>query len=290
MARLMRTLVVGDEAGIRFFLEEALRRAGHVVTTASSGEEALDRLREPPFDLVMLDMRLGGRVDGMRVLEAVKWRWPQTVVIILTGHSSLESALTAIREGVDGYLLKPVQPGEVREVVREVLERQRWIARSQEVSKERHLLRRGPFSVDLSRHVATCEGKPLDLTPREFSLLVHLMKNAHRVVPPPELVRVVREYEPQDLCEARQIIKWYIYRLRHRVEPDPSAPRYILNVRGIGYRFQRQPQPNPSGWGCFCGNIMDRRGHNLCPFRVFGQAGGRSYQGMLGDGGQEFVE
>lgn len=113
MADRLQTLVVDDEEGIRFFLKETLHRAGHVVVTASSGEEALGQLRETAFDLVMLDLMLGGRVDGLRVLEAVRWRWPETVLINLTAHGSLESAMAAIREGVNSYLLKPVEPHEL---------------------------------------------------------------------------------------------------------------------------------------------------------------------------------
>jgi DNA-binding response OmpR family regulator len=235
MTEQVRTLVVDDEEKIRFFLKETLQRAGHTVVTASSGEEALDRLRETPFDLIMLDLRLGGRIDGLRVLEAVRWRWPETVVIILTGYGSLESAMAAIREGVDGYLLKPVEPQEVRQVVREALERRERLAYPQEI--EEGALQRGPFSVDLKKHLATRGGQPLELTPQEFKLLVHLMQKAPGVISPKELVRVVRDYEPEYLHEAREIIKWYIHRLRHKVEPEPSKPRYILNVRGVGYRF-----------------------------------------------------
>jgi DNA-binding response OmpR family regulator len=233
----VRTLVVDDEKGVRFFLEETLRREGHEVTSASSGEEALDRLRDTPFDLVMLDLRLGGRTDGLRVLEAIRWRWPETVVIILTGHGSLDSALTAIREGVDGYLLKPVEPQEVRHTVLEALERRRLRARAHQVQDDRQILEVGPFRVDAEKHLVTMDGQPLDLTPQEWSLLVHLIENRQKVLTPEELVRVVREYEPEDLYEARQIIKWYVHRLRRKVEPKPSKPRYILNVRGVGYTF-----------------------------------------------------
>ena len=237
MTEQIHTLVVDDEAGIRFFLEETLRQAGHAVVTASSGEEALDRLRERSFELVMLDLKLGGRVNGMRVLEAVKWRWPDTVVIILTAHGSLESAIAAIREGVDGYLLKPVEPNEVRRAVQEALERRKRLAQSKEVAKEEHLLQQGPFSVDLEKHLATLDGRPLDLTLSEFKLLLCLMQNAHRVISPRELVRAVRGYECEYRREAQEIVKWYIHRLRRKVESDPSTPRHILNVRGVGYRF-----------------------------------------------------
>ncbi len=239
MTKQIRTLVVDDEAGIRFFLEEALKQVGHSVVAVSSGEEALDRLRDAPFDLIMLDLKLGGRVDGMRVLESVKWRWPATVVIILTAHGSLESSLAAIREGVDGYLLKPVEPEELWQVVEEALARHSRLA----PVKEQPALHKGPvfqcgsFSVDLEKQMATMTGQLLDLNASEFALLAHLMQNAYRAVPPPELVEAVRGYECDHLNEARQIIKWYIHSLRQKVEPDPSQPRHILTVRGIGYRF-----------------------------------------------------
>ncbi len=93
------------------------------MVTASDGTEALDLLRETLFDVAVLDLNLGGRVDGLRVLEALRWRWPSTAVVILTAHGSLESAMEAIRHEVDGYLLKPAKPPEVREAVRRALER-----------------------------------------------------------------------------------------------------------------------------------------------------------------------
>ncbi len=241
MTKQIRTLVVDDEAGIRFFLEEALQQVGHAVVAASSGEEALDRLRDARFDLIMLDLMLGGRVDGMRVLETVKWRWPATVVIILTAHGSLDSSLAAIREGVDGYLLKPVEPEELWQVVEEALNRQYKLAQAYEQPEEDEekgqILESGPFTVDLEKQMATMAGQLLDLNASEFALLAHLMQNAYRAVPPPELVAAVRGYECDHLNEARQIIKWYIHSLRQKVESDPSHPRYILTVRGMGYRF-----------------------------------------------------
>jgi len=241
MIKQLHTLVVDDEAGIRFFLQEALQQVGHSVVTASSGEEALDRLRDARFDLIMLDLMLGGRVDGMRILESVKWRWPATMVIILTAHGSLDSSLAAIREGVDGYLLKPVDPEEIWQVVEEVLDRQSRVTHSPQGSAEeqdeRHVLQQGAFSVDLERRMVTLSGQLLDLNASEFALLAYLMQNAYRAVPPPELVEAVRGYECDHLNEARQIIKWYIHSLRQKIEPNPSQPRYILTVRGIGYRF-----------------------------------------------------
>jgi DNA-binding response OmpR family regulator len=236
MTKLIRALVIDDEERIRYFLSKTLERVGYVVVTASSGEEALDLLRSTAFDVAIVDLNLGGQVDGLKVLEAIRWRWPGMAAVILTAHGSLESAMAAIREGVDDYLLKPAKPEQVRQAVQRALER-RDSLREQEVEEE-PIVQRGGFFVNLEQHLATRDGKTLDLTPQELRLLVHLMQNAPKVVSPPQLVRVVREYDPQDLYEARQIIKWYIHRLRQQVEPDPSNPQHILNVRGVGYKFQ----------------------------------------------------
>ncbi len=248
MTAPLHTLVVDDEHGIRFFLEKTLEKDGHKVETAADGEEALEKLRDTRFDVLLLDLKLGGRTDGLRVLEAVKWRWPSTVVVILTAHGSLESAQAAIEEGVDGYLLKPVEPEDVREAVQEALDRRKRLVESQvEEEAQKKFLQQGPFFIDRKKYLATFQGEQLDLTRREFELLAHLIENAERVVPPPELVQVVRDYTPETLDEAREIIKWYIHRLRLKVEPEPSEPRYIINVRGVGYRFVEpgtSPEPD----------------------------------------------
>lgn len=231
---MIRTLVVEDEAGIRFFLKETLQEMGHTVELATNGQEALERLRDSPFDLVMLDLKLGGRIDGMRILQAAKWRWPQILVIILTAYGSLESTLEAIRENVDGYLLKPASPDELRQVINEALARRK----SRSVQKEsEHLLEWNGLLLDWHKHKVSRHGEPLDLAASEFALLAHLMKNTPRVIAASELVRVTQGYEVESQREARELIKWHIHRLRHKIEAVPSKPTYIRNVRGVGYTF-----------------------------------------------------
>jgi len=231
-----RILIVDDEESIRFFLTNTLKQEYQVVT-AESGEAALVCLQESAFDLVMLDLRLRGRMDGMRALETIKLLWPETAVIIITAHGSFESALAALREGVDGYLLKPIGVNEIRQVVGEVLARRERLLKNSSVAQEDGYLQAGDLLVDLKKHMVTCEGQPIELTPGEFKLLVYLIKNRHRTISPQELVAVVQGYECEEKQEAREIIKWYIHRLRHKIERDASHPRYILNVRGVGYTF-----------------------------------------------------
>jgi DNA-binding response OmpR family regulator len=235
MAELLRTLVVDDEERIRFFVKETLQREGHVVTTVANGEEALQVLQDISFDVAILDLMLGGRIDGQRVLEAIRWRWPGTVVIMMTAHGSLEAAVEAIQEGVDGYLLKPVRAADVRRAVREALGRRQRRAERETGIAGGQTLSRGPFVINLDSHEVLRDGEPLELTPSEFKLLVHFIQNAGEAIGPADLVQVVRQYRPEYLQEARQIIKWYIHRLRQKIEPDPTEPSYVVNVRGVGY-------------------------------------------------------
>ncbi len=236
MPDAIHTLAVDDEPGVCTFIAETLGAMGHDVQTVSDGVEALGSLRETRFDLVVLDLMLGGRVDGLRILEAIRWRWPNTAVIILTGHGSMASALEAIREGVDGYLLKPVAPAELRQAAEDALAR-RAVLRSEPLEGSR-VLKRGPFSVDPDRHTIHVDGERLDLTPQEFRLLTFFLENAGRVIPPTELAEVVQHRQATDIDEARQTIRWHVYRLRQKIEPAPSQPKYILNVRGVGYTFR----------------------------------------------------
>lgn len=236
MNEKLDSLIVDDEEKIRLFLSEMLEKMGHTVTQAESGEAALEILKTKRFDLAILDLKLSGRMDGQRVLEAIRWQWPDTLVIMLTAHATLESAIESIREGVDGYLLKPVHPSDVRQAIAEALDRRKKVQGVERV-KEQGSIQRGPFTIDRKRHRVTLDGQGLDLSPRDFSLLCHLIENAPNVVDPKELVEAVLGYDTDFTPEAREIIKWYIHRLRRKVEPDPSKPRYILNVRGVGYRF-----------------------------------------------------
>jgi two-component system KDP operon response regulator KdpE len=232
-----RILVVDDEKRVCLGLKETLEHDNHVVITAFSGEAALELLRDTYFDAAVIDLNLGGDVDGLQVLGAIRWRWPDMAAIVLTGYGSLESAIAAIRNGVDDYLLKPAGPDQVLKAVRRALAA-RASRKEQNAAETAHVVRRGGFCVDLGQHLATRDGRRLDLPPQEVDLLIYLMQNAHRVVSPREMVRAIREFEPESSHEARQIIKWYVHRLRRAIEPDPSHPCHVVNVRGVGYRFQ----------------------------------------------------
>jgi len=234
---MYQTLVVDDEENIRSFIGKSLELVGHKIEFAKNGEEALEILRDQNFDLAVLDLNLGGKVDGLKVLEAIRWRWPEMAVVILTGHGSLESAMAAIRDGVDRYLLKPVDPPEIRKAAEEAIEKRRQYFDLKEKEAEQVELEAGPVYIHKEKLITRVNGEEVSLTSREFDLLVHLVQNSHRVVPPKELSKVVGDFTPDSEYEARNYIKWYIHQLRKKIEPDSSDPALIINVREGGYRF-----------------------------------------------------
>jgi two-component system KDP operon response regulator KdpE len=263
-----RVLVVDDEAAERITLGEVLRLEGYQVTLAASGEEALAFARDDvPFDLVILDLRLPG-MDGLQVLETLHNAKPEIIVVLITGYATLETAVEALRQGAYDYLLKPCPVEEILAVARKGLaelekekHRQNLIDQLQttvhelveseselptpDVTQEENTLIVDDVQLDRAKHVATRAGKRLDLTPTEFRLLECMMEQVDQVLTPQELIRCAQGYET-DPMGARSIIRVHIRRLRTKLEPKPSTPRYVINVRGVGYMFasakERQAQ------------------------------------------------
>jgi DNA-binding response OmpR family regulator len=257
-----RILVVDDEAVMRVTLEEFLSGSGYQVVTAANGEAALTELQRKPVDLMLLDLRMDG-LDGLQVIEAARQIATDTVIVMLTAHGSMESAIAAMRRGAFDYLLKPCQMPEILEAVQRGLAhratslRQRdlvllmqraiqelsfpGVVAAESTNSDRFLQSRG-ISLDLQRHVATAHGKLLDLTLTEFKLLAYLMQRPDQVIAPRELVGAVQGYEA-DEYEARAIVRVHVRRLRQKLEPDPDNPEYVLNVRGVGYLFASVKPP-----------------------------------------------
>jgi DNA-binding response OmpR family regulator len=255
-------LVIDDEPAARLSLAELLSLEGYEVTAAASGEEALERLPDGPFDLAIVDLKMPG-MDGLQVVEVLQEQSANTVIIMLTAHGTLETAVQAMRQGAHDYLLKPANVNEIMQSVKAGLDKRRRELRRREllslmqhtlaaitddapmpsseppIASDRFLQVREVL-MDQQKHLATLRGEPLDLTPTEFKLLAYLLSNPDRVLSPQELVREVQGYEA-DHWEARSIIRVHIRRLRQKLEPDPSDPVYIITVRGAGYMFPSKP-------------------------------------------------
>lgn len=255
-----KILLVDDETNIRAGLRAILKKDGHDVRDVASAEAALSLLPEYDADVVVLDIRMPG-MTGTELLTALKGQRPYLAVIMLTGHGRLETAMTAVKEGAFDYLLKPAKPDALRSVVmRALLEtrRQREQAtfiESLQVGLQRlqHLpatplfnhsatasevdqLKIGDLTMNRATYEVRYAGQPLSLTPTEYILLLALAEKAGAVIDYVTLTKVVLDYEAEP-WEAKELIKRHIYTLRQKLEPQPAQPRFILNVRGVGYRL-----------------------------------------------------
>jgi len=234
---MYKVLIVEDEENIRSYIAKALGLKGYMTVTAKNGEEALDKLRDQEYDLVYLDQNLGGKTNGNRVLEALRWRWPETAAIILTGQGSLEDAMTAIKKDVDLYLLKPVTMQQILDAAEESIQKRKKYFEFRSEETEERIIEIGEIRIDKNKLLVEKQGIKVDLTSREYSLLLYLMEHNHRVVPPKELTKAVGGFSPDSEKEARNYIKWYIHQLRQKIEDNASEPKIIVNIREGGYRF-----------------------------------------------------
>lgn len=250
-------LVVDDHPSIQITIGDALKEHGYQVTAVSNGAAALSTCKTHHFDLALIDLRMPGSMDGLSLLKQLRQNYPHMALIVLTGYATLDSAITALREHANDFLIKPASLEQVLTSVERALshnrvefQRQQIVTQLeqmlQEYGRETGAMPMPPLTsdegkqprlrLDPKKRLAYCNGRTLELTPTEFDLLEYLMQHRDRVVNAHELVRAVHGYDLIE-TEARPLIRVHIQRLRKKIEDNPDTPQYILNVRSKGYRF-----------------------------------------------------
>jgi two-component system phosphate regulon response regulator PhoB len=227
-----QVLVVEDESDIAALVAFQLTHAGYRVRTASTGSEALKAIDAEPPNLVILDLMLPG-VSGIEVLRTIRGRkqTQATPVILLTARGEEQDRLQGFELGADDYIAKPFSPKELVARVRAVLRR---AGPSDAGTSRGRVLRASPLVVDVDAHRVTVEGDPVDLTPKEFSLLCCLMERRGRIQSRQDLLEAVWETTAE--IETRTV-DMHVGRLRNKLG---VAGDQIETVRGFGYRFRRE--------------------------------------------------
>jgi two-component system KDP operon response regulator KdpE len=222
-------LVVDDEPRIVDLVTTILETQGYHVIEAGDGDAALTAIREHMPDLVLLDVMLPGE-DGFTVLKEIR-AISNVPVIMLTVQASEADKVRGLDLGADDYVAKPFGHRELVSRVKALLRRAEMPATQpvhSVVEVDKHL------SIDFDTREVIVDGERIKLRPTEYRLLYHLVRNAGRLLNHETLLTRVwgREY-----ADDTQLLRLYITYLRQKIEPDPSNPRYILNERGLGYRF-----------------------------------------------------
>jgi len=227
---MKRVLVVDDELSIVKLLSFNLEKEGYAVTTAEDGKEGYELALNEKFDFIILDVMLPS-MDGLEIAKKLRQEKVDTPILMLTAKDDAIDRILGLEIGADDYLTKPFSP-------REVLARMKAIFRRVEPRQEvieHEFLTAGEIKADLSNYQVTVRDKKIELTPKEFELLVYFMKRKERVIDRDTLLDRIWQY---DFSGQSRIVDVHVSHLREKIEVDPKHPQYLQTVRGFGYKFQ----------------------------------------------------
>ncbi|HSA52737.1 MAG TPA: response regulator transcription factor [Yinghuangia sp.] len=225
---MTRVLVVEDEESFSDPLAFLLRKEGFEVAVAVNGPDALDQFDQGGADLVLLDLMLPG-LPGTEVCRRLRAK-SNVPVIMVTAKDSEVDKVVGLEIGADDYVTKPFSSRELVARIRAVLRRQ-----SEPTEVEPTALEAGPVRMDVDRHRVTVDGVKVELPLKEFDLLELLLRNAGRVLTRMQLID--RVWGAGYVGDTKTL-DVHVKRLRAKIEPDPGAPRYLVTVRGLGYKFE----------------------------------------------------
>lgn len=230
-----KVLIVEDEPALLETLEYNLAHHGYKVYTATDGLSALEIARRERPDLIVLDLMLP-KLDGFEVCRKLREE-TNTPILILTARTGELDKVMGLELGADDYMTKPFSMREFLARVRALLRRVRLdregMTPEDRIPAERMVF--GNLTIDLARREALLDGKPLNLKPREFDLLVFLARNKGIVLSRDLILERVWGW---DYAGGTRTVDVHIRWLREKIEPDPNNPTRIVTVRGIGYRFE----------------------------------------------------
>ncbi len=220
-----RILIVEDEARIALGLEDDLKLEGYEVEVVRDGEAAVARAQARPFDLIILDVMLP-RKDGFEVCRELRRARLLTPIILLTAKTQESDKVLGLELGADDYVTKPFSPRELRARVKALLRRA--------AGELPEVYSFGDVALDFTRCELRHGGKPVELTPLEFKLLAAFIRHRGRVLSRDQLLD---EVWGRGTFVTDRVIDTHITNLRKKIEPEPAKPRYLISVRGVGYRF-----------------------------------------------------
>ena len=230
MERKIKLLVVEDETPIRVGLADVFVYHGYEVETAAEGRDGLAKALSGSFDLILLDIMLPG-VDGFEICNRVRERDPEQPIIMLTAKTAEDDIVRGLSLGADDYVAKPFSVAQLVLRVRAVLRRARI-----GLEGTTHIRLGDQVEVDIRNLSGSRDGESLSFTRREVEILQYLQANSERPVPRDELLAKVWGYGRALDIETRTV-DIHVAKLRRKIEPDPARPRFLVTVRGAGYRL-----------------------------------------------------
>lgn len=222
-----RILVVEDESAISDAVAYALHEAGYDVDTVDDGDAALAQARSRAYDLMVLDLLLPG-VHGLEVCRTLRAEQSDLPIVMLTARDAEQERVEGLDIGADDYITKPFS-------IAELVSRVRSHLRRRELDRSAAVLTVGGLTIDVARHSASIDGRPVLLTRSEFRLVALMASKPGQAFSREELVRHLWE---SDFTGDRRAIDVHVSNLRRKLEADPRRPRRLVTVRGVGYKLE----------------------------------------------------
>lgn len=226
---MKKILIVDDEPSIITLLKYNLEAAGYQVFTATDGRQALHTVQQTPVDFIILDITLP-YIDGIEVCRKIRQLNLDTPILMLTARDTEYDKIIGLELGADDYMTKPFSPREVLARIKAILRRT-----EKAITQSNDILTLNNLTIDTQRYEVTLSGQLIDLTPKEFELLVFLAKNRGRILSREQLLSQVWDF---DFTGETRIVDVHIGHLREKIETDTKKPQYIKTVRGFGYKFE----------------------------------------------------
>lgn len=227
-----KILVVDDETSIVTLLKFNLEQNGFEVVTANDGLEAIEQVKKESPDVMVLDLMLP-KMDGMDVVKTLRLDKIHVPVLMLTAKDDEFDKILGLEMGADDYMTKPFSPREVVARVRAILRRIDFEA-NQETTED-NTVKIGELTIDYDNYAIYKNDKKIDLTKKEYELLVYLSKNNGRVLSRDQLLNGIWQF---DFDGDTRIVDVHIGKLREKIEDNPKSPKYIHTVRGFGYKME----------------------------------------------------
>ena len=230
----MKILVIEDEPGIAFSLETDLQTEGYEVVLINDGAKAVGRALEERFDLILLDVMLPN-MDGFEICRQLRHRGLKTPMIMLTAKTHEAEKILGLDVGADDYITKPFSPRELRARIRALLRRATSPGTEHGgAGKGEDVQRFGPCELDITRFELRRNGRCVETTATELKLLAAFVRNRGRLL---TRERLLDEVWGMGIAVTDRVIDNHIVSLRKKIEDEPTTPRYLISVRGVGYRF-----------------------------------------------------
>ncbi|HLR88394.1 MAG TPA: response regulator transcription factor [Atopostipes sp.] len=231
---MKKVLIIEDEQSILKLLSYNLEQEGYVVESAMDGQEGLNMALENVYDIILLDLMLPSK-DGMDICREIRQEKIEVPIIMLTAKDTEIDKILGLEIGADDYITKPFSPREVVARMKAIFRRYKQSESSANSRNDEEMIAVGEIEIYPEKYEVFVRGELIELTPKEFELLLYLARRTGRILSREQLLNAIWNY---DFAGETRIVDVHVSHLREKIEEDTKKPEYIITARGFGYKLE----------------------------------------------------